>query len=225
MTPARVLLADDHSLVVEGIRKLLGDKVTLVGVVTDGRQLVKSVEENEVDVVLLDISMPLLNGIDAARQIRKISPRTKIIFLTMHSDRDYVAEALRLGASGYLLKWSAETELLLAIETVLRGGLYLTPALPAETTDLLLSSSKQSARPKPVVLSVREREVLQLVVEGKSAKQIGEVLHVSAKTVEFHKYRMLKKLGLHNAVELARYAMEREMLSPVSDKPKPPFEL
>src|SRR5215218_4356295 len=111
MIPARVLLADDHSLVVEGIRKLLGNSVELVGVVSDGRQLVEAVSKNEVDVVLLDISMPLLNGIDAARQVKKISPRTKLIFLTMHADLDYVAEAMRLGASGYLLKWSAETEL------------------------------------------------------------------------------------------------------------------
>jgi DNA-binding NarL/FixJ family response regulator len=215
MTPPRVLLADDHSLVVEGIRKLLGDNVYLVGVVTDGWQLVEAVRANDVDVVLLDISMPLLNGIEAAREVRKISPKTKLIFLTMHSDLDYVAEAMRLGASGYLLKWSAETELLDAIKTVMQGGVYLTPALPRGTADLLSAYDRHTSRKLPV-LSLREKEVLQLVVEGKSAKQIGDVLHVSPKTVEFHKYRMLKKLGLHSTVELARYAVERQLLAPSS---------
>ena len=221
MIPARVLLADDHSLVVEGIRKLLGNSVDLVGVVSDGRQLVDAVAKNEVDVVLLDISMPLMNGIDAARQVRKISPRTKLIFLTMHADLDYVAEAMRLGASGYLLKWSAETELLDAIETVMQGGVYLTPALPQGTAELLSSDEAQASR--SLVLTLREREVLALVVKGKSAKQIADVLHLSPKTIEFHKYRMLKKLGLHSTVELARYAVERHLLSPEPREPEAPF--
>jgi DNA-binding NarL/FixJ family response regulator len=222
MIPARVLLADDHSLVVEGIRKLLGNSVELVGVVSDGRQLVEAVTKNEIDVVLLDISMPLLNGIDAARQVKKISPHTKLIFLTMHADLDYVAEAMRLGASGYLLKWSAETELLDAIETVMQGGVYLTPALPQGTAELL-SSEEAQAHPRSLVLTIREREVLELVVRGKSAKQIADVLHLSPKTIEFHKYRMLKKLGLHSTVELARYAVERHLLSPEPREPEAPF--
>lgn len=212
MTRARVLLADDHSLMVEGIRKLLDTSVEFVGAVRDGRALVEAVAGKKVDVVLLDISMPLLNGIDAARQIKKISPGTKLIFLTMHADRDYVIEALRAGASGYLLKWSAETELTVAIDTVLQGGVYLTPALPWEPAELLSSRSTESRR-DPGALSAREREVLQLVVDGKSAKEIGDVLHLSAKTVEFHKYRMMKKLGLHSTVELAKYAMERQLFS------------
>jgi DNA-binding NarL/FixJ family response regulator len=222
MTPARVLLADDHSLVVEGIRKLLGDCVHLVGVVADGLQLLEAVKANDIDVVLLDISMPLLNGIEAAREVRKISPKTKLIFLTMHADLDYVAEAMRLGASGYLLKWSAETELLEAIRTVMQGGVYLTPALPRGTADLLSHCDQEATGRKAPLLSSREREVLQLVVEGKSAKQIGDVLHVSPKTVEFHKYRMLKKLGLHSTVELARYAVERQLLGPSPKDPEAP---
>jgi DNA-binding NarL/FixJ family response regulator len=213
MTGARIVLADDHSLMLQGIRKLLEKKVHLVAAVGDGRALVQAVEENEVDVVLLDISMPLLNGMDAARQIRKISPATKLIFLTMHADADYVIEALRIGASGYLLKWSAETELDAAIDTVLQGGTYLTPALPRETMDLISSSDAELSK-TPSGLSVREKEVLQLVVQGKSAKEIGDVLHLSAKTVEFHKYRMMKKLGLHTTIELARYAMERHLVGP-----------
>ena len=221
MTRARVVLADDHSLVLEGIRKLLDKNVDLVGVVGDGRALVKAVQEKEVDVVLLDISMPLLNGIDAARQIRKISPKTKLIFLTMHADRDYVLEALRIGASGYLLKWSAETELGMAIDTVLRGGVYLTPALPPETTKLLSSCTTELPRHSGA-LSARELEVLQLVIGGRSAKEIGDVLHLSAKTVEFHKYRMMKKLGLHTTIELAKYAVERKLFVHPSGKSEPP---
>ena len=194
MSRPRVLLADDHSLVLEGIRKLLDTKVDLVGTVGDGRALVKAVEDTKVDVVLLDISMPLLNGIEAARQIKKISPHTKLIFLTMHSDRDYVIETLRIGASGYLLKWSAEAELVTAINTVMGGGVYLTPALPDITEILSLRSS--APRKNPSSLSVREREVLQLVVEGRSAKGIWRHSHLSAKTVE-SKYNMMKKVGVH----------------------------
>jgi DNA-binding NarL/FixJ family response regulator len=214
MTGARVVLADDHSLMLQGVRKLLEKKVELVAAVGDGLALVKAVEVNEVDVVLLDISMPVLNGIDAARRIRKISPNTKLIFLTMHADPDYVIEALRVGASGYLLKWSAETELGAAIDTVLGGGIYLTSALPPEITELLSACDTELPRLRGV-LSVREKEVLQLVVQGKSAKEIGDVLHLSAKTVEFHKYRMMKKLGLHTTIELAKYAMERHLIGPI----------
>ncbi len=214
MTGARVVLADDHSLMLQGVRKLLEKKVELVAAVGDGLALVKAVEVNEVDVVLLDISMPVLNGIDAARRIRKISPNTKLIFLTMHADPDYVIEALRVGASGYLLKWSAETELGAAIDTVLGGGIYLTSALPPEITELLSACDTELPKLRGV-LSVREKEVLQLVVQGKSAKEIGDVLHLSAKTVEFHKYRMMKKLGLHTTIELAKYAMERHLIGPI----------
>lgn len=211
MSPPRVLLADDHTLVLDDIRRLLETHVELVGKVRDGRALVKAVEQTKPDVVLLDISMPLLNGIDAARQIKKLGLQTKLIFLTMHADRDYVIEALRAGASGYLLKWSAEEELLKAIETVLRGRLYLTPALPKDLLEQISTRSPANSR-SAVGLSAREREVLQLVAEGKSAKEIGEILHLSVKTIEFHKYRMMKKLGLHTTVELAKYAVQRQLL-------------
>jgi DNA-binding NarL/FixJ family response regulator len=193
-----------------GIKKILSTKVDLVGSVRDGRALVKAVEELRPDIVLLDISMPLLNGIDAARQVLKSCPRTKLIFLTMHSDRDYVVEALRAGASGYLLKWSAEEELEAAITEVMNGGVYLTPALPKELSEWL--SKRSSGQPEPFEkLSSREREVLQLVTEGRSAKEIADVLHVSVKTVEFHKYRMMKRLGVHTTVELAKYAVQRQL--------------
>ena len=207
---ARVLMADDHTLVLEGIRRLLDGKVDLVGAVGDGRALIKAVEQLRPDVVLLDISMPLLNGIDAARQIKKIAPETKLIFLTMHADRDYVLEALRAGASGYLLKWSAEGELIEAIDSVLRGNRYLTRALPHELSQSLSKNSILTGAKGSGELSVREREVLQLVVEGRPAKEIAEILNLSVKTVEFHKYRMMKKLGLHSTAELTKYALQRQ---------------
>ena len=207
----RVLLADDHTLMLGGIHKILSTKVDLVGSVRDGRALVKAVEDLKPDVVLLDISMPLLNGIDAARQIKKSHPQTKLIFLTMHADRDYVVEALRAGASGYLLKWSAEEELEAAIRTVIDGGIYLTTALPGDLSESILKrnvAQNESAEK----LSVREREVLQLVTEGRSAKEIADILHLSVKTIEFHKYRMMKRLGVHTTVELAKYAVQRQLL-------------
>src|SRR3954451_24477825 len=137
MSKPRVLLADDHTLMLEGIRRLLETDFDLVGSVRDGRSLVKSVGETKPDVVLLDISMPALNGIDAARQIRKLAPSTRLVFLTMHADRDYVVEAFRAGASGYILKWSAQEELSDAIRTVLRGRLYIPAELPHELLDLV----------------------------------------------------------------------------------------
>lgn len=223
MSCVRVLLADDHTLMLDGLRRLLDTKVELLGTVRDGRALVKAVEESHPDVVLLDISMPLLNGIDAARQIKKVAPKTKLIFLTMHADRDYVLEAVRAGASGYLLKWSAEEELAEAIDTVVRGHLYFTPALPQEVLDLLSKRSTVHSRTVNP-LSSREREVLQLVVEGRSAKQIADLLHLSVKTVEFHKYRMMKKLGLHTTVELATYAVQRQLLGLAVPVPLTPDE-
>ena len=207
----RVLLADDHTLMLGGIHKILSTKVELVGSVRDGRALVKAVEDLRPDVVLLDISMPLLNGIDAARQIKKSHPQTKLIFLTMHADRDYVVEALRAGASGYLLKWSAEEELEAAIRTVIDGGIYLTTALPGDLSESILKRNV-ALNESADKLSVREREVLQLVTEGRSAKEIADILHLSVKTIEFHKYRMMKRLGVHTTVELAKYAVQRQLL-------------
>ena len=207
----RVLLADDHTLMLGGIHKILSTKVDLVGSVRDGRALVKAVEDLRPDVVLLDISMPLLNGIDAARQIKKSHPQIKLIFLTMHADRDYVVEALRAGASGYLLKWSAEEELEAAIRTVIAGGIYLTTALPGDLSESILKRNV-AQNETAEKLTDREREVLQLVTEGRSAKEIADILHLSVKTIEFHKYSMMKRLGVHTTVELTKYAVQRQLL-------------
>jgi DNA-binding NarL/FixJ family response regulator len=204
MKRPRLLLADDHTLMLEGIRRILGAQVELVGTARNGRELLKLAEQTRPDVVLLDIAMPLLNGIDAARQIKKLLPATKLIFLTMHADRDYVIEAFRAGASGYLVKWSAEDEVAVAIRSVLSGRRYITSVLPQEIGTIPKRNTGE--------LSSREREVLQLVAEGRTAKEIASILHLSSKTVEYHKYRMMKRLGVHTAIELAKYAVQRQAL-------------
>ena len=201
---ARVLLADDHALVSAGIAKLLESDFELVGTVSDGRALVSAVKDRKPDVVLLDISMPILNGLEAARQIRVDSPGAKLIFVTVHSDTPYVIEAFRAGASGYVLKRSAATELLTAVHEVLQNNVYLTPLIRGTAVeDFFKSPSEQGP-----VLSKRQREVLQLVAEGHSAKEIAKSLKISSKTVEFHKGLIMKKLDLHSTAELTRYAIE-----------------
>ena len=207
----RLVLADDHTLMLSGIRRLLEPDFDIVGSAKDGRALLRTVEQTQPDIVLLDISMPLLNGIDAARQIRKSAPQTKLVFLTMHADREYVIEAFRVGASGYLLKSSAEEELAGAIHAVLAGKTYITQELPQAFQTLPSKRSKLRSGAAGV-LSNREREVLQLVAEGRSAKEIAAILFVSVKTVEFHKYKMMKKLGLHSVAELATYAVKKKLL-------------
>lgn len=212
MKNARLLLADDHTIVLQGIRRILENDFELVGTATDGRSLIAAADRLKPDVVLLDISMPLLNGIDAARQIARSLPETKIVFLTMHKDRDYVVEAFRAGAAGYILKWSAEEELTEAIRRVLDGKKYLTPLLPESwLTPPAKRSGGQAANGD---LSSREREVLQLVAEGKSAKEIAGILNVSTKTVEFHKYRIMQKLQLHSTAQLTKYAVEHHLIGP-----------
>jgi DNA-binding NarL/FixJ family response regulator len=201
---ARVLLADDHALVSAGISKLLENDFDLIGTVADGRALVAAVRERHPDVILLDISMPVLNGLEAARQIRKDSPTAKLIFVTVHSDTPYVIEAFRAGASGYVLKRSAAAELLTAVHQVLDNNVYLTPLIRgAAVEDFLKAPTEQGP-----ILSKRQREVLQLVAEGLSAKEIAKNLKISSKTVEFHKGLIMKKLDLHSTAELTRYAIE-----------------
>jgi DNA-binding NarL/FixJ family response regulator len=203
----RVLLADDHSLVAAGLSKLLEADYDLVGMVGDGRALVAAAKAENPDVVLADISMPILNGLEAARQIHVSLPRCKIIFLTVHSDSAYVKEAFRAGASGYVLKRSAASELSTAIHEVLNDNLYLTPLINKSALDGVFNTPEN---PAPL-LSSRQREVLQLVAEGHSAKEIGTILSISSKTVEFHKGSIMKKLDLHSTAELTRYALEHRI--------------
>lgn len=202
----RILLADDHTLVLEGLCRLLEDHSELVGAVEDGHAVVDAAERLRPDIILLDISMPGLNGMEAARILRTRVPDAKIIFLTMHADPTYAREAFRAGASGYLLKRSAASELAKAIEVVLSGRPYVSPLFPAE---VLQPQGAELRKLAPVTgdLSPRQREVLQLVAEGHTAKEIAVLLHISKKTVDFHKGRIMDRLGIRTASELTKYAV------------------
>ena len=210
MKRPRLILADDHPIVIGGLRELLEPQFEVVGTAEDGRTLVKLALELKPDVILLDISMPVQNGLTAARQIRQALPKVKLIFLTMHADVDYVKEAFRAGASGYILKRSVASELVRGIGEVLEGRTYLTPviadgfggALPECTTREGMLSDE---------LTNREREVMQLLTEGHGSKEIAAILHVTRKTVEFHKSRIKSKLHLETTAELIRYAVEHKI--------------
>jgi DNA-binding NarL/FixJ family response regulator len=199
-------LADDHTVVLEGLRRVLEPECEIVGTATDGRALLAAVEQVKPDIVVADISMPLLNGIDAVRQLKKSAPDVRVVFLTMHADVSFAAKALEAGGSGFVLKTSAAEELLTAIHEAMNGRKYVTPALSAQVLEALGkrgSRSEESAE----TLTVRQREVLQLVAEGKTVKEIAGILHVSPRTVEFHKYRIMAELGLHSTGELTQYAI------------------
>lgn len=208
MPRPRALLADDHSMMLAGLRKLVEETCDVVGAVGDGRALVEAAQRLEPDVVILDIVMPLLNGIDAARQIRKLCPNAKLIFLTMQTSPAYATEALDIGASGYLLKHSAPVELPLAIDAALRGQCYLTPSIAKPVVDRTVNSQSAPTVKDPVTtLTPRQREVLQLIGEGKGTKEIATLLNVSVKTIDFHKTRLMEQLDLHTTAELMRYAI------------------
>jgi DNA-binding NarL/FixJ family response regulator len=203
---ARLLLADDHTLLLQGICKLLEGDFEIAGSVENGRELLDAAVALQPDVVLLDISMPVLNGIDATRQLHTLVPSSKIVVLTMHADPEYVHEAFRAGASAYVLKQSAVSELVGAIRTVLRGDTYLTPLIKSADPRSVAHPAGREVSPRSV-LTPRQREVLQLIAEGRTAKEIGSILRISAKTVEFHKSRISKNLGLRSVAEATRFAM------------------
>lgn len=212
MTRPRVLLADDHTLVLEGFKKLLEPEFDLVGTVEDGRALLEAAATLKPDVVLLDVSMPLLNGIDAARVLKQAQPRIKVMFVTMHADPAYVAKAFQAGAEGYLLKRSAGTELIHAVKAVLAGRCYITPLVTNEVAQALTrAAAHPSASDRE--LTPRQREVLQLVAEGRTMKEIAAVLKLSVKTVEHHKAQLMDLLDLHSTAELTRYAIARGIIS------------
>ena len=199
----RVLLADDHTLLLEAFRRLLEPECDVVGAVEDGRALLDSARELRPDVVVLDISMPLLNGLDAGRQLKELLPDARLIFLTMNEDPDLVAEALRLGASGYLLKNSAASELVLAIREAMDGKTYVTPR-----------ATEGVGRPRlGDGLTPRQREVLQLLAEGRSMKEVAGILSVTPRTVAFHKYRLMDELGLKTNADLVQYAVRHKIVS------------
>jgi DNA-binding NarL/FixJ family response regulator len=212
MKKPRVLMADDHSLILAGLRKLVEEECDVVGTVEDGRALVEAAQTLRPDLILLDISMPLLNGLEAARQLRTLVPDSKLIFLTMHASLTYATEAFQAGASGYLLKHSAAEELSQAIKSVLQGRHYLTPLLTKEVMGSVLTPST-GARGTATALTARQREVLQLVAEGKGTKEIATILRLSVKTVEFHKARLMQQLDRHTIADLTKYAITQGVTS------------
>lgn len=212
MNKPTILLADDHKIVLEGLRGLLADEFTLVGTATNGRDLVTETLRLKPDVVVADISMTLLNGIEAVQQLRAQGCPAKVVFLTMHPDVTYATRALETGASGYVLKHSASDELVAAIREALRGGAYISQALRTAAFKEKLAS--ESANTKATIeVTPRQREVLQLLAEGKSAKEIGAILDISPRTAEAHKYKMMDDLGVKTSAELIQYAIRHGLAS------------
>ena len=205
----RVLLADDHALVLGAFEKLLAGEFEIVGQVSDGRALVAAVERLRPDAVVLDIAMPELNGLEAGRQIKNRWPDTRLIFLTMNEDPDLAAEAFRSGASGYLLKRSAASELAIAIREAMQGRSYVTPLVTGGMVEALMRPDHQGPAHE---LTPRQREVLQLLAEGRSMKEVAGVLHVTPRTVAFHKYQMMDQLNLKSTAELIQYAVRHHIV-------------
>jgi DNA-binding NarL/FixJ family response regulator len=212
MGRVRILLADDHPMICAGFQKLLEPQYDVVGSVGDGRTLLKAAAELKPDVVLLDIGMPLLNGLDAGRELKRLMPDIKLIFLTMNPDSDLAAEALRIGASGYLLKNSQASELVQAVRDVVRGSSYVTPQIRDAMEEIFIRDPKAVNRPKH--LTDRQREVLQMLAEGRSMKEIAHILQIKHRTVRFHKSRIMEELRISTNSELVQYAIKHGMISP-----------
>jgi DNA-binding NarL/FixJ family response regulator len=208
MMRPRILLADDHTMLLEAFRALLEPEFEVVGTATDGRMLIEEFSRLKPDVVVIDVGMPLLNGLDAGRQIKALQRTVKLIYLTMNPEPDLAREALRLGASGYVLKSSAASELKQAIHEALRGRSYITPLITQDVVGLLLEPQN-----RPHELTARQREVLQLLAEGRSMKEVASILDVTPRTVAFHKYRMMEQLHLKSSAELVQYAVKHGIVA------------
>ena len=206
----RILLADDHTMLLDAFRRLLEPRCEIVGTACDGRALLDLAASTRPDVIVLDISMPRLNGMDACAQLRRKMPDVRLVFLTVNEDPDIAAEAIRLGASGYLLKSSASGELFTAIEQALAGKTYITPLVTKGVP--LGVFLRQATKPGAEKLTPRQREVLQLLAEGRAMKEVADLLQVSARTVAFHKYTIMEQLGVKTSAELVQYALEHGML-------------
>jgi len=213
MKKIRVVLADDHTIVRQGMRKLLEGSLEMevVGEASDGKEAVEAAQRLMPDVVIMDISMPVLNGLEATRQICKLLPQTKVLILTMHAEKEYIFKILQCGASGYLLKGSSMEELITALQTVQRGDLYLSPPVSKSVIeDYIADAPKGSgARGKSPRLTAREHEILQLITEGHTSKAIASILSLSTKTVETHRAHIMQKLDIHNTAGLIKYAIQK----------------
>lgn len=208
----KVLIADDHSMVIDGLRSLLEPEYDVVGTVTDGRAVLPLVQKLRPDVVTIDISMPLLNGLDCTRQLREAGCTAKILILTMHPDASLAQEALAAGASGYLIKSSPGSELKGALKEVLAGRIYLSPSVTRDIAGVLgrMTSIHEEVWAQ---LTPRQREVLQLLAEGKSHKEVAGILNISVKTAEYHKYAILDRLGIKSNAELVQYAIRHGIIA------------
>jgi two-component system response regulator NreC len=216
MSAIRVLLAEDHTIVRKGLRALLDDEVDIevIGEAQDGRDAVQMVDQLRPDVVLMDISMPGLNGLEATRQIRAQFPDARVLVLTRHANKEYVYQGLRAGASGYVVKQAAPTELVLAIQAVHRGDTFLSPSISGKVVEEYIQRAEAmvSSEDSYDRLTPREREILQLIAEGHTSPEIAEMLHISVKTVGHHRTNLMNKLDIHSAAELTQYAIRKGVI-------------
>jgi DNA-binding NarL/FixJ family response regulator len=205
----RVMIADDHQIVRQGLRALL-EKAghVVVAEASNGREAVNLASTQQIDVAVLDLIMPVLNGVDSARELLRVAPQMRTILLTMHADRPYVVEALQAGAKGYVLKTQAAEDLVRAIDEVSRGAVYISPAVAVSLVDAILDKDESATKE----LTSRERQILQLIAESKSTKEIARILNISYKTAESHRSRLMKKLDIHETAGLVRYAIRRGLL-------------
>jgi DNA-binding NarL/FixJ family response regulator len=209
--PIRIVLADDHVLVRQGLKSLLErEHFQIMAEASDGQDAVRLIEANDPDIAILDISMPTLNGIDAARGLSRSAPKTKVILLTQHEEEQYIHEALEAGVKGYVLKNQVANDLIQAIRQVCRGEFYLSPGISRAVMEAYRNKSERPADP----LTARERQVLQLIAEGKSTKDTASVLGISVKTAESHRMRLMQKLNIHETASLVRYAVRRGLIQP-----------
>jgi len=209
---SRILIADDHTLVAELCKKLLQAEFDVVGTACAGRALVRMATDLKPDVIVVDVAMPILNGLDAGQQIKERLPAVKLVFLTMNPDPEVAAEAFRRGASGYLLKTCAADEMVIAVRKVLRGMSYMSPSLSKDSIRFLRNQSKVLVEEQER-LTERQREVLQLLAEGKVMKEVGGILNMTTRTVAFHKYRIMEVIGARSNAELVRYAVRNHMIA------------
>ena len=208
----RILIADDHTLVAEACKKLLESEYEIVATVGDGRALVRAAIALKPHLIIVDVAMPLLNGLDAGQQVKESLPAVKLVYLTMNNDADLAAEAFRRGASGFLLKTCAASELAIAVREVLRGRSYLSPTIAKDTVDFLLRQDKKLIDESDR-LTERQREVLQLLAEGKCMKEVAGVLNITTRTVAFHKYRIMEVLNAKSGAELVQYAIRNHLIA------------
>ena len=217
MDKIQVLLAEDHTIVRQGLRSILDGRegIQVVGEAKDGREAVEKAQQLQPDIVLMDLSMPLLSGLEATRQIKSQCPQIKVLVLTMHADEEYVFQILQAGASGYLLKQSAVGELVTAIQVVYEGDSYLSPAISRKVVGEYVRQAREQGKVDPYEqLTDREREVLHLIAEGRSTQEIADLLFISPKTVRGHRSSLTEKLGLHSNAELTRYAIRKGIVAP-----------